>query len=340
MSTHSHTLASHGEILANLPGILGFYPNNSLILAFFVDDEGVDTVRLGPVARFDLDEAVEKLTESRERFAAWVHHLELDAVIAYMISDDIAQPIFDETATYLTSGAVHLPPLLGVVQVPEIVTGAAWWSVYQHPLIDEPRHGVVGEVAASAALQQMLEHTGELPEPSKDDIEARLNSTDHGIDAAEHADIIEDALAYIPPMFADVLQREYEQAAAGITQPSARAVRSALKCFTTPRLRDTLLAALLDDPQAGLAFIEKVMRAVPTSWPGMRSQLTATVAVLAHATGQPGLAGVAAQRATEIGPDENFPSLVAKLTDIGQGERMVELVREGAEKTRTILFAE
>ncbi|WP_141761021.1 DUF4192 family protein, partial [Corynebacterium sp. HMSC034B08] len=114
----------------------------------------------------------------------------------------------------------------------------------------------------------------------------------------------------------------------------------ALKCFTTPRLRDTLLAALLDDPQAGLAFIEKVMRAVPTSWPGMRSQLTATVAVLAHATGQPGLAGVAAQRATEIGPDENFPSLVAKLTDIGQGERMVELVREGAEKTRTILFAE
>ena len=53
MSTHSHTLASHGEILANLPGILGFYPNNSLILAFFVDDEGVDTVRLGPVARFD-----------------------------------------------------------------------------------------------------------------------------------------------------------------------------------------------------------------------------------------------------------------------------------------------
>ncbi|WCZ38229.1 hypothetical protein CJEDD_03045 [Corynebacterium jeddahense] len=31
MSTHSHTLASHGEILANLPGILGFYPNNSLI---------------------------------------------------------------------------------------------------------------------------------------------------------------------------------------------------------------------------------------------------------------------------------------------------------------------
>ena len=117
----------------------------------------------------------------------------------------------------------------------------------------------------------MLEHTGELPEPSKDDIEARLNSTDHGIDAAEHADIIEDALAYIPPMFVDVLQREYEQAAAGMTQPSTRAVRSALKCFTTPRLRDTLLAALLDDPQAGLAFIEQVMLSRPAGRGCVRS---------------------------------------------------------------------
>ncbi|OIR46264.1 DUF4192 domain-containing protein [Corynebacterium sp. NML130628] len=338
MSTHSHTLASHGEILANLPGILGFYPNNSLILAFFVDDEGVDTVRLGPVARFDLDEAVAKLTESRERFAAWVHHLELDAVIAYMISDDIAQPVFEETATYLTSGAVHLPPLLGVVQVPEIVTGAAWWSVYQHPLIDEPRHGVVGEVAASAALRQMLEHTGELPEPSKDDIEARLNSTDHGIDAAEHADIIEDALAYVPPIFRDVLQREYEQAAAGMTQPSARAIRSALKCFTTPRLRDPLLAALLEEPQAGLKFAEQVMRAVPAHWPGMRAQLTATVAVLAQANGQTGLAGVAAHRATEISSKETFPSLVAKLIDIGEGSRLAEVVHEGGAQARVQLF--
>src|SRR5699024_1762955 len=93
MSTHPQTLNSHGELLANLPGILGFYPNDSLILAFFVDDEGIDTLRLGPVARFDLDEAVDKLTESRERFAAWINHLELDAVIAYVISDDVMQPI-------------------------------------------------------------------------------------------------------------------------------------------------------------------------------------------------------------------------------------------------------
>lgn len=40
MSTYSQTLTSYGEILANIPGILGFYPQNALILAFIVDDEG------------------------------------------------------------------------------------------------------------------------------------------------------------------------------------------------------------------------------------------------------------------------------------------------------------
>ena len=82
------------------------------------------------------------------------------------------------------------------------------------------------------------------------------------------------------------------------------------------------------------------MRTVPTSWPGMRAQLTATVAVLAQATAQTGLAGVAAHRATELSSTETFPSLVAKLIYAGKGDRMVELIREGAEKTRTTLFAE
>lgn len=186
----------------------------------------------------------------------------------------------------------------------------------------------------------MLNDTGDLPALSREEIEERLNSVAHGLDAAEHKDIIEDALAYVPPMFKDVLQREYEQAAAGIAQPSTRAIRVALKCFTTPHLRDPLLAALLDDPHAGLESVELLMRAVPANWPGMRSQFTATVAVLAQATGQTGLAGVAAHRATEICDKETLPGLVAKLTNIGQGDRMVEIVREGAEKSRTILFAE
>lgn len=331
------TLSSHGDLLANMPGILGFYPQNSLVLAFFERDKDTNSLRLGPLARFDLDGATQRLTEDRDKFAAWSEALDLSAVAAYVITDDLIEA--DAITHFLCSEDSPLPStVLVVIQAPEIIAGTAWCVMYLHPNSGVPQAGRISDIHASAALQQMLEHTGDLPALSREEIEERLNSTAHNIDAAEHNDIIEDALAYVPPIFRDVLQREYEQAAAGITQPSTRAIRSALKCFTTPRLRDPLLAALLEEPQAGFKFAEQVMRAVPTSWPGMRAQLTATVAVLAQATGQTGLAGVAAHRATEISSKETFPSLVAKLIDIGEGSRLAEVVHEGGAQARVQLF--
>lgn len=337
MSTYSQTLTSHGEILANIPGILGFYPQDSLVFAFFKQDSDTHSLSLGPLARLDLDGAIQQLTEDREKFASWARELDLEAVAAYVVADDMVEA--DAITHFLCSEDSPLPStVLAVIQTSEITAGTAWCAMYLHPNSGEPQAGRIGEVCASAALRQMVNDTGELPALSREEIETRLNSTEHGISAAEHKDIVEDVLAYIPPLFRDVLQREYEQAAAGMTQPSARAIRSALKCFTTPRLRDPLLAALLEEPQAGLKFAEQVMRAVPAHWPGMRAQLTATVAVLAQATGQTGLAGVAAHRATEISSKETFPSLVAKLIDIGEGSRLAEVVHEGGAQARVQLF--
>lgn len=337
MSAHSQTLHSHGEILANLPGILGFYPQDSLVLAFFSCDEDTETLTLGPIARLDLDGAIQQLTEDREKFAAWTQTLDLNAVAAYVVTDDMVEA--DAVAHFLCSDASPLPStVLAVIQTPEITADTAWCAMYLHPKSGEPQAGRIGSIYASAALRQMLNDTGDLPALSRGEIEVRLSSTAHGIDPAEHTDIIEDALAYVPPIFRDGLQREYEQAAAGITQPSTRAIRAALKCFTTPRLRDPLLAALLEEPQKGFEFAEHLMRTVPTSWPGMRAQLTATVAVLAQATGRTGLAGVAAHRATEISSEETFPSLVAKLIDIGEGSSLAQIVHESGTQARMKLF--
>lgn len=337
MSTYSQTVSTHGDILANIPGILGFYPQDSLVLAFFERGDEAQNLQLGPLARLDLDGAIHQLTADHEKFAAWTGALNLDAVTAYVITDDMVEA--DAVAHFLCSENSPLPStVLAVIQTSEITAGTAWCGMYLQPSSRGPQAGRIGNIHASAALQQMLEDTGDLPALSREEIEARLNSTEHGINTAEHKDIIEQALAYVPPIFRDVLQREYEQAAAGITQPRTRAVRAALKCFTTPRLRDPLLAALLEEPQGGLQFAEHVMRAVPTSWPGMRAQLTATVAVLAQATGQTGLAGVAAHRATELSSKELFPSLVANLIDVGEGSRLVETVHEGGTQARVKLF--
>lgn len=337
MSTYSQTLTSHGEILANIPGILGFYPQDSLVLGFFERNDDTHGLHLGPLARLDLDDAVETLVNNQAQFSAWSERLNTDAVIAYVVHSDPSAA--DDLAEFLLSADSPLPTVLAIIQVPEITSGTGWWSVYQQQGLSEARSGVVSKVAGSLTLQQMVLDTGQLPALSRDELENRLNSTDHGIDDTEYRGIIQDVENYEKPFFRDVLQDEYEQATVGISDPTnTRAIRAGLYCFTSPSLRDPLLAALLEEPQKGLEFTESLMRTVPRDWLKMRSQVTATVAVLAQATGQTGLAGVAAHRATQLSDTENFPALVDRSISLGLGSKLISTVREGAEKAHYLLF--
>ena len=339
MSTYSQTLTSHGDILANIPGILGFYPQNSLVLAFFERNDDTPGLHLGPLARLDLDDAVETLVNNQNQFAAWSGRVNADAVIAYVINADPSAA--DDLADFLLSDDSPLPTVLAIVQVPELTSGTGWWTVYQQLSLSAPRTGVVSEVTGSLTLQQMVLDTGQLPALSREELEQRLNSTSHGIDDAVYRDIVADVETYENEIhfLRDDLQQEYEKATEGITDPNnTRAIRSALRCSTTPMLRDPLLGALLDEPQQGLAFAERLMRAVPRDWLKMRSQITATVAVLAQATGQTGLAGVAAHKATELSETENFPNLVDRSISLGLGSKLITSVRQGAEKAHYLLF--
>lgn len=339
MSTYSQTLTSHGEILANIPGILGFYPQDSLVISFFERNDDTPGLHLGPLARLDLDDAVETLIDNQAQFSALSDRDNTDAIIAYVVSADPSAA--DDLAEFLLSEDSPLPTVLAIVQVPEIASGTGWWTVYQQLSLSAPRSGVVSEVASSAALQQMILDTGQLPALSREELEERLNSTSHGIDEEEHQDIITDVESYEKEIhfLRDDLQSEYEKATVGITDPTnTRAIRSALRCFTTPMLRDPLLAALLDEPEKGLAFAELLMRTVPRDWTRMRSQVTATVAVLAQATGQTGFAGVAANKATELSETENFPILVARSLNLGLGSKLITSVKQGAEKAHYLLF--
>lgn len=337
MSTYSQTLTSHGDILANIPGILGFYPQDSLVIAFFERDDDTHGLHLGPLARLDLDDAVETLINNQAQFTAWSDRLSIDAVIAYVVNADPSAA--DDLANFLLSEDSPLPTVLSIIQVPEITSGSGWWSVHQQSDLSAPRSGVVSEVAGSAALQQMVLDTGQLPALSRGELEERLNSTDHDISAVEYDGIINDVEGYEVPFLRHELQRVYEQATVGISDSTnTRAIRAGLQCFTTPMLRDPLLGALLEEPQKGLAFAESLMRVVPRDWLKMRSQVTATVAVLAQATGQTGFAGVAAHRATELSDTENFPALVARSINLGLGSKLITSVRQGAEKAHYLLF--
>lgn len=339
MTTYSQTLTSHGDILANIPGILGFYPQDSLVLAFFERNDDTPGLHLGPLARLDLDDAVETLVDNQQQFSALSDRDNADAVIAYVVNSDPSAA--DDLAGFLLSEDSPLPTVLAIVQVPELTSGTGWWTVYQQLSLSAPRTGVVSEVAGSAALQQMVLDTGQLPALSRAELEERLDSTAHGIDDAVYRNIIADVEGYENEIhfLRDDLQHEYEKAAKGVSDPTdTQAIRAALRCFTTPMLRDPLLGALLDEPEQGLVFAERLMRTVPQNWLKMRSQVTATVAVLAQATGQTGLAGVAAHKATELSDTENFPNLVDRSISLGLGSKLITSVKQGASKAHYLLF--
>ena len=101
MSTYSQTLTSHGDILANIPGILGFYPQDSLVIAFFERDDDTHGLHLGPLARLDLDDAVETLIDNRNQFSALSDRDNTDAVIAYVVNADPSAA--DDLANFLLS---------------------------------------------------------------------------------------------------------------------------------------------------------------------------------------------------------------------------------------------
>ena len=55
---YSQNVQHHGGLLANIPAILGFYPKDSVVLTLAVSDDN-DVFTVGPIARLDLDEAVD-----------------------------------------------------------------------------------------------------------------------------------------------------------------------------------------------------------------------------------------------------------------------------------------
>jgi len=144
-----------------------------------------------PLARTDLDSAVENLIGNHVQFTVWSEQFGTDAVMAYAGNADPTAT--DDLAKFLLSEDSSLPTVLAIVQVPEVTSGAGWWTVYQQSELSAPHSGMVSEITGSAALQQMILDTGQLPALSRDELEARLDSTTgkqnggHGQD--EHMDM-------------------------------------------------------------------------------------------------------------------------------------------------------
>ena len=345
-SQYAQTINHHGELLANIPAVMGFYPKNSVLITLFILDPERQALRLGPVARLDLDSAVDDLRDNCANFAAWFDEINAASSMIYIIADDVDDPHFDPRIQRLISflGDVKVSPVpdvLAVTYTAQICTDEPWQALYRHDsMSDMPLQGTISPLTSAAAMQHMINDTGQVPELDRDDVMKLLNSTEHGLDEEMYAKITASVRGYTVSDIPEALQREYEQACIGRDNPTdLRAIRAGLKCFTSPRLRDPLLAALLEQPQQSFVFVQQLMRTVPLKWTAMRSQITAVLALLAHATEQSGLASNAARHAVRIDDTVSLSNMVAQLTALGRAKELVEIAYKGSVQARTELFS-
>lgn len=161
-----------GNTFANIPGSLGYHPNDCLVVFIFhcAEDYGDGgRYQLGPVLRTDVTSVAES-----EEFLHYVRGFEPDLMFVAAIggSDAVVAGLEFETQC-----VVNDVPLLAVWHIPELYSGApyeriggeSWSELGAHNTGSEHWDcGVVGEILAAPAMEA-FRRRGELPELTREE---------------------------------------------------------------------------------------------------------------------------------------------------------------------------
>lgn len=174
-------ISSPGALLANIPGILGFYPMESVVFTAMFQKEHSHSFELGPVIRVGLDELKYLPDISRALAAA-----DTDMVFAFVIASEI-NSLASETAVDLLFENSR-PELMDIVAcwvTSGIYSGETYHLAFGPPpdALEEDTSGFRGwengripPITEAAATQSML-RGGFLPEVTRDEAFAVF---DHG----------------------------------------------------------------------------------------------------------------------------------------------------------------
>jgi uncharacterized protein DUF4192 len=170
----SLTLASTTTIVASLPALLGFIPDDSLVLiTALTNDDG--TVTTGPLTRIALTHLTGHADDCVQQFNRQCGDLPVLCVTGIVVctvdednaGDDLL-PLCADVDTVVTKLADHGFTDVDVVHVPAVAEGARWRS-YR----DTDRTGVLPDPAATAAAAAAVA-AGHTIAASREDLAARF----------------------------------------------------------------------------------------------------------------------------------------------------------------------
>lgn len=231
-----------GDLLAEIPGMLGFYPTDSLVILGL--DIGTDGVRVAPVVRADLD---------RDRLAATaarlLRTLGTDTYIAVVISRDADADMFADMSV------IGLRPIVTIgLDALETDTTYTLLDAEAEVLAYNWAGGRVGRVHASHSLRARLRNGAALSIDRAAALDRFAYDPDAVaplalVDAAGLADDLLDALRDAPTRAArHRLYRDYATAWREADEDTLLAYALAACQPGNATLRDLFMADVCDDP--------------------------------------------------------------------------------------------
>jgi hypothetical protein len=178
----SLTPASTTTIVASLPALLGFIPDDSLVLiSALINDDG--SVTIGPLARIDLTRLTGHAEDCARHFNRQCGDLPVSCVIGIVVrtvvreSADGSLPRRTDVDSVIEQLAEHGFTDVDVVHVPAVADGARWCS-YR----DAGRTGVLPDPAATAAAAAAVA-AGHTIAASREDLAARFTPASENLRA-------------------------------------------------------------------------------------------------------------------------------------------------------------
>lgn len=336
MTAATSSLTSPGQIAANLPGILGFYPQDSLVIATFTRLGG-DNFELGPVLRIDIDDLDHLPDLSRT-----IDDLDEDLVFGFLVTertDEAVDAIIDALLLCVEEGPLTLDALW---VVPEILTGEELILGFgpQWSLDSTWVHDRVAPVSSARAMEPLLAH-GELPDLSREEAGEHFHPGNPHLSEEECGQLTRFALSHarqIPPgaypeiiRDARLLIEEAQGATLGELLDDEEVILTVATLLGTLEMRDLLIEDLLDQPDAGAPLMLAVAR---TCRGLIRHNALALYALCSVAQGLSMRASHALQAALEEDPTHLLSRLLLAPAQAGAFEFMISSVREGSRIVR------